>query len=248
MQYSSRFWLYAPFGLVLVLAGWVVIHWWQASSAFEKKLTQIKGQPAIPGIVLDWTSVRIGGFPFRVDADFTGFQIKGEAAYGPFAWTTEKFALHALTYGRSKTVYEAAGRQNLAWTGANGTAHSVQFLPASLHGSSITDASGLVRFDLDMTNAGNKDFTAQRFQFHMRRDGDNLNLMVRADSVTGFGKPRKLVQAYASLDKADVVTPFLRGEIPWTMAMGLWRGLGGKAVLSQTVEPELATQALSPLY
>ena len=54
MQYSSRFWLYAPFMLVLVLAGLVVIHWYQASNAFEKKLAEIKGQPAIPGIVLIW--------------------------------------------------------------------------------------------------------------------------------------------------------------------------------------------------
>ena len=72
--------------------------------------------------------------------------------------------------------------------------------------------------------------------------------MVRADSVTGFGAPRKLVQAYASLDKADAIAPFLRGEMPWTMAMGLWRGLGSKATLSQTVEPELAAEILSPLY
>jgi hypothetical protein len=30
--------------------------------------------------------------------------------------------------------------------------------------------------------------------------------------------------------------------------MGLWRGLGSKATLSQTVEPELAAEILSPLY
>jgi len=248
MQYSSRFWLYAPFLVVLILAAWVIFHWWQAASAFEKKLAEIKGQPVMPGITLDWDAATVGGFPFRVDANFTNFQIKGEAAYGPFAWSTEKFALHALTYGRSKTVYEAAGRQSLAWTGAGGAGHAIQFEAGSIHGSSITSTNGLMRFDLDLVNAGNPQYTARRFQFHLQRDGDNLNLMVRADDVTGFGKPRKLVQAYASLDKASVVAPFLRGEIPWTMAMGLWRGLGGKETLSQTVEPELAAEVLSPLY
>lgn len=248
MQYSSRFWLYAPFAVVMILAAAVAYLWWQTAGALEAKLAALKGQQVIPGITIDWKTVRVGGFPFRVDADFTGFEVKGDGAYGPLFWSTEKFALHALTYGRSKTVYEAAGQQGLGWTDARGVAHAIRFLPGALHGSSITDDQGLVRFDLDIANAGNKQFTAARLQFHMRRDGGNLNLMVRADSLTGFGAPRKLVQAYATLDKADSVAPFLRGEMPWTMAMGLWRGLGGKATLSQTVEPALATQALSPLY
>ena len=248
MQYSSRFWLYAPFAAVVIIATAVAYLWWQTAGALEKKLAEIKGRQAIPDITIDWKTVQIGGFPFRVDANFTGFELKGDGAYGPLFWSTEKFALHALTYGRSRTVYEAAGRQGLGWTDARGVAHAIQFLPGSLHGSSITDDRGLGRFDLDIANPGNKQFTAARFQFHMRRDGSNLNLMVRADSVTGFGAPRKLVQAYASLDKADAIAPFLRGEMTWTMAMGLWRGLGGKATLSQTVEPELAAEILSPLY
>jgi hypothetical protein len=248
MQYSSRFWLYAPFAVVVILAVAVSFLWWQAAGALEKQLAGIKGRQAIPGITIDWKTAHVGGFPFRVDANFTGFEVKGDGAYGPLFWSTEKFALHALTYNRSKTVYEAAGRQGLGWTDAKGVAHAIQFLPGALHGSSITNADGLVRFDLDIANPGNTQFTAARFQFHMRRDGPNLNLMVRADSVTGLGKPRKLVQAYATLDKASTTLPFLRGEMPWTMALGLWRGLGGKATLSQTVEPELAAEALSPLY
>jgi hypothetical protein len=248
MHYSSRFWLYAPFLVVLILAGWVVFHWWQATSAFEKKLASIKGKPVMPGITLNWTSVRMAGFPFRVDAAFTGFQVKGVAAHGPFAWEAEKFALHALTYGRDKTVYEAAGRQRLGWTGADGARHAIQFQAGSIHGSSITGADGLVRFDLDLVNAGNKQFTARRFGFHLQREGDTLKLMVRADAVNGFGKPRKLVQAYASLSKTGLATPFLRGEMPWPLAMSLWRGLGGEATLSQIVEPELAMQVLTPLY
>ena len=248
MTYSSRFWLYAPFALVLVLAAGVSAQWWRAAGEFEKKLAALKGHQVIPAVTMDWKSVSVGGFPFRIDADFTQIQIRGEGAHGPFAWSSEKFALHALTYGRSKIVYEATGRQRLAWTGANGAGHAIRFQAGSLHASSVTDASGLARFDLDLVNAGNKDVTAGRFQFHMKRDGGNLDLMVRADSVTGFGSPKKLVQAYATLSKAEVYAPLLRGEMPWPMAMGVWRGFGGKAALSQTVEPDLATQAVTPLY
>jgi len=249
MTYSSRFWLYAPFALVLILAIWVITQWWLAAGALEKQLAAIKGKPVMPAITLNWTTVKVGGFPFRLDADFTGFQVRGEGAHGLFAWASEKFALHALTYGRSKTVYEAAGQQKLAWTGANGAVQAIQFQAGSIHGSSITGADGLARFDLDLVNAVGKSFSAGRFQFHMRRDGGNLNLMVRADSVTGFGAPKKLVQAYAALDKVEVIAPLLRGQMPWPMAMDLWRGgFGGKAILSQTVEPELATPILSSLY
>jgi hypothetical protein len=248
MTYSSRFWLYAPFALVVILAIAVSVQWSRAASELEKKLTGIKGHEVVPAITMDWKSVTVGGFPFRIDVDFTGLTFKGEGAHGPFAWASEKFALHALTYGRNKIVYEATGRQNLAWTDANGAGHAIAFQAGSLHGSSITDARGLARFDLDLVNAGNQQFTAGRFQFHMQRAGGNLDLMVRADSVTGFGAPRKLVQAYATLSKAEVVMPLLRGEKPWPVVMEAWRGVGGKAVLSQTVEPELATQALSPLY
>jgi hypothetical protein len=248
MQYSSRFWLYAPFAFVLVLAAGVMTQWWLAAGAFEKKLASLKGREAIPGVTLDWSAVTVGGFPFRLDANFAQLQIKGAGAHGPFAWYSEKFALHALTYGRSKIVYEAAGLQALAWTAADGAGHSIPFQSGSLHASSITDASGLARFDLDIVNAVSLGAAAGRFQFHLRRDGGNLNLMVRADSVTGMGAPRKLVQAYATLSKADATAPFLRGEMAWPMAMGAWRGVGGQAVLSQTVEPDLAAQALTPLY
>lgn len=248
MSYSSRLWLYAPFVLVLILAAWVIAQWWLAADALEEKLAAVKGRPVMPGISMDWTSVAVGGFPFRVDASFTGLQIKGDGAHGPFAWSSEKFALHALTYGRNKTVYEAAGRQQLSWTDGTGKPQAIQFQHGSLHASSVTDAAGLVRFDLDIVNAVSPRATAGRFQFHLRRDGKNLNLMVQANSVTGFGAPKKLVRAYATLDKAETLAPLLRADMPWPMGVMVWKGFGGRATLSQTVEPELAAQALTPLY
>ena len=248
MSYSSRLWLYAPFAAVLILAAWVISQWWLAADALEKNLAALKDHPVMPGISMDWTSVAVDGFPFRVDASFNGLQIKGEGAHGPFSWSSEKFALHALTYGRNKTVYEAAGRQQLSWTDGTGKSQAIQFQHGSLHASSVTDAAGLVRFDLDIVNVASPRVTAGRFQFHLQRDGKDLNLMVRADSITGLGAPKKLVQAYATLNKAETLAPLLRADMPWPMAVLVWKGFGGRAALSQTVEPELATQVLSPLY
>ncbi len=152
-RYSSRFWLYAPITVFLLIAIAVMAHWKIAADAFEKRLASLKGHDAAPGIILDWDSVAVSGFPFRLDADFTNFSVHGAAARGPFAWKSKAFALHALTYGPAKTVYEAAGLQHLEWTGADGV-HRADLLPATFRGSSITDGRGLIRADLDMTAAG----------------------------------------------------------------------------------------------
>jgi hypothetical protein len=248
MRYSSRFWLYAPFVLVLALAAWVMTHWWLTADALEKKLSAAKGTIVMPGIRVDWTSVAIGGFPFRVDADFTGLRIQGAGAHGPFAWRTEKFAMHALAYGRSKIVYEAAGPQQLAWTDKDGKYRKLDFIPGSLHASSIIDARGLARFDLDIVNLGSPQITAGRFQFHMRREAESLKMMVQAETVRGSGVDQKLVQAYADLNRLDVLMPLLEGKTPWPVATMVWRDNGGRATLSQTSAPDLAQAILSTLY
>jgi hypothetical protein len=248
MQYSSRFWLYAPFALVLALAAWVMTHWWLTAGALEKKLAATKGTTVMPGITVDWSSVTIGGFPFRVDADFTNLRIEGAGAHGPFAWRTEKFAMHALAYGRSKTVYEAAGPQQLAWTDKDGKGRQFEFIPGSLHASSIIDARGLARFDLDIVNLGSPRITAGRFQFHIRREAESLKMMVQAETVRGSGVDQKLVQAYGDMNRLDMLMPLLQGHTPWPVATMVWRDNGGRATLSQTAAPDLAQAVLSVLY
>ena len=247
MNYSSRFWLYAPFCTFLTLAIIAIVHWWIVAGAFEKKLAALKGQQAVPGVMLDWDKVDVGGFPFRLDANFVNFRIAGAGAHGPFRWSAEKFALHTLTYGRAKTVYEAAGQQHVSWTDGGGAAHDVSFLPGALRASSIVDGKGLTRADLEIIGMGGRDFTVGRFQLHMRRDPDgaDLDLMLKAESV---GR-RNLVQIYATLSRAGSLTSLLRGESSWPDADANWRAQGGVAKLSQVVAPGLDPQAiLSPLY
>src|SRR6185437_10251194 len=109
MNYSSRFWLYAPLALFLALAAWAMIYWWVVARAFDDKLNAVNGHDAVPGISISYTGKTISGFPFNVDVVFTGLKISGAGAHGPFAWSSEKFALHRLTYGRAQDIYEAAG-------------------------------------------------------------------------------------------------------------------------------------------
>jgi hypothetical protein len=247
MNYSSRFWLYAPFCTFLTLAVIAMVHWWLAEGAFEKRLASLKGRQAIPGVTLDWDTVSVGGFPFRIDAKFSNLRVKGAGAHGPFSWRSDKFALHTLTYGRDKAVYEAAGQQHVTWTDSAGAAHAVDFLPGSLRASSTLDSKGLARADLDIMGLGSKDFTIGRLQFHMRRDpdGSDLDLMLRADKAGA----RNQIQVYAALSRAGSLTSLLNGQTAWPDADANWRAQGGMARLSQVIAPGLdGATLLSPLY
>lgn len=248
MQYSSRLWLYAPFLLILVLAAWVMTHWVLSANALEKKLAAAKGAAVVPGIAVDWTSVTMGGFPFRIDANFTNLRISGAGAHGPFSWRTGQFAMHSLAYGGARIVYEAAGPQQLTWTAKDGEGHTLDFTPGSLHASSITDPRGLTRFDLDIVNLGSAGITAGRFQFHMRREAETLKAMLQAETVRGSGIDQKLVQAYVDLNRLDMLAPLLEGQASWPVATAQWRSSGGRATVSQTSAPDMAETVLSNLY
>jgi hypothetical protein len=231
-KYSSRFWLYAPITVFFMIAAAVAVHWWMAAGAFEKKLAGLKGRQVIPGIILDWKGVQIGGFPFRLDADFTNFTIQGAGAHGPFTWTSDKFALHALTYGRSQDVYEAAGQQRLNWTGADSSTHAASFLPGSMRGSSVLDAQGLRRFDLDIVDLNSPALLIARLQFHLRRNpnGNDLDLMARIENLyfrRTVDSGISLTQTYASLTRISSLHALLRGEESWPQATANWRKSGG---------------------
>jgi hypothetical protein len=249
MKYSSRFWLYAPLAVLLILAGASMAYWWTLTSALDKKLEALNGHEAIPGITISYASKSISGFPFNIDIVFTGFAAKGAGAHGPFAWTSERFALHRLTYGRSQDIYEAAGNQHLSWTSGGGNRFAVTFLPGSLRASAIIGRDGLARFDLDAVAVGGTEnngapFAAGRIQFHLRRDpgGRELDLMASGDNLkVGNGKsaPRiNNVTLYSNLSQLPVIIPLLRGEKSWSDAAANWRAQGGRVVLQKVaVQP-----------
>jgi hypothetical protein len=265
MKYSSRFFLYAPFLLLLMLAGYVMAHWWQTAGALEEKLKAMKGREALPGVTLDWSSVSVSGFPFRLDALFDGFSVKGAAANGPFAWTADRFAIHALTYGAEKDVFEAAGNQHLEWTDAATAAHTLDFLPGSLRASAVRDDRGLSRFDVDIVELAGKGLTVGRAQFHMRRDpdGKSIDLMAEADLAKGdlgaFGKEVKTLRLYQTLSQGHAFAGLLQGQKRAPESHAMWLLTGGEVRITQSerngvknkLTPEQTTAAiilLSPVY
>jgi len=261
LNYSSRFWLYAPLALFLGLAAWAMTYWWVVASALDKKLTALNGRQAVPGITLSYDTKTISGFPFNIDVVFTGFRIEGAGAHGPFAWQSEKFALHALTYGAVRQIYEMAGQQALSWQDGSGKSHHITFLPATMRASADLNAKGLNRFDLDIMGAGGKDsdgapFTIARAQFHMRHDPklDALDLMVSADQVKTSSLSFNSLSAYSTLSHGAVRAPLLSGAQSWPEAVAVWHAAGGSPQAGRQAADSgmdiagVTEKVLSPLY
>lgn len=263
MRYSSRFFLYAPFLLLLVLTFAVGAWWWHAAGTLERKLQAMKGQPAVPGVILDWSHVAISGFPFRLDIAFDDFSAR--AAGIRAAWQTQHLVVHALTYGAEKDVFEAAGNQRLVWTLPGEAPWTLDFLPGALRASAVRDNRGLMRFDLDIIELAGKDFSIGRAQFHMRQvPGKTIDLMLAADLAKGdlgpFGSQIKRLEVYQSLSHGAAFAAMLAGdERVGGDAAQAWRNAGGTVTLVKSAlngkanaltpaQRDLAIRLLAPLY
>jgi hypothetical protein len=245
LSFSSRFWLFAPLAVFFAIAGWAMVHWWVMAGVLDKKLTELNGHEALPGITVSFATKTISGFPFNIDVLFTGFAVEGQGAHGPFRWTTEKFALHRLTYGRPQDIYEAAGNQSLSWTDGGGKSHALKFLPGLLHASTVMDGRGLLRFDLEAVASAGSDsagmgFTAAHTQLHLRRDPklNALDLMVSGDdiktsgSIAGlFGDHIKSLKLYATLTQGQAFAPLLMGQGSWAAASADWHAKDGQMMI-----------------
>jgi hypothetical protein len=234
MRYSSRFFLYAPFMGLLLLAAIAMIHWWIVASAFAKKLDAVNGHEIVPGIRMSFSQKRLAGFPFRLDTVLKNLRFEVADVSGSVVWTSENFAMHKLTYGRMQAILEAAGQQTLSWTDAHGSRRRFAFLPGTFRASAILDRNKLIRFDSEIADLDGQDFRAANAQLHFRvvRNGADLylrfqNARAAGGYARGIGPEISALVANASLAKADLLGNLLRGEQSPNTALESWRGNGG---------------------
>ncbi|HWA92632.1 MAG TPA: DUF2125 domain-containing protein [Rhizomicrobium sp.] len=223
MTYSSRFFLYGPFVLLLLLAGAAGVQWWRVAGALEAHLAAMRAHEAMPGVKLSYGALTVGGFPFNVDAVFGDLRVEVATPKGPIVWRAEHFAMHTLTYGRDEAVFEAAGRQSFSW----GTGRALDFQAGSLHASAIRDAGGLARFDLDLVAFGSRLFTASRLQLHLRRTGDALDVALSGDDVQLHRDRIKTAMLQASVSAPRAFDGLRAGRTDWQTALEAWRKAQG---------------------
>jgi hypothetical protein len=236
MKYSSRFFLYAPLTLFLILAGGVGAYWWVAAGALSAKLDALNGREAMPGVVFAFKSKTVSGFPFNLDVVFDDARLTVKTPHGPSSWAAEKFALHALTYGRDQTLFETAGKQLVTWIDLAGTRHALPFQAGALHASALADATSVTRLDVDLVGFGSPALTAGRVQLHARvaPKGDGLDVFTTGENVhlsqelTGlFGPDIASVKLDASASRSHAFAALRGGNTDWVSALEAWRQAGG---------------------
>jgi hypothetical protein len=209
-----------------------MLRWQVVAGRLEHRLQRVNGHDMAPGVTLRFGSEKISGFPFNVDAVLAGFTVEAGSAHGPIVWRTEQFAIHELTFGRAQQVYEAAGRQSVSWTDADGAVHRFVFVPGSLRASAIESGGRLVRFDLDINGIGSPDLWGARAQLHFRKapDRDAIDVVLSVDDVhlapalqAGFGAVIKHLTVNGSLAPAAPFASLFSGAAEWQDALEKWR-------------------------
>jgi len=199
MRYSSRFFLYAPFLVLIVIAIAAMLRWWTVADAFESWLLHANGREIAPGIRLRFASEEMGGFPFRVDTVLSGRRARGEVRARIGFLARRRFAIHGLTYGRVQEIFEAGGVQTLSWTMPGGAAGRLVFTPGSLRASAILAEGALARFRSrcsrfqltgDFRRARAAPSSARAFTRHDRHRDQCRSASSRA-GIAGRVRPRK---------------------------------------------------------
>ncbi|HUO89260.1 MAG TPA: DUF2125 domain-containing protein [Rhizomicrobium sp.] len=241
MSYSSRFFLYAPLALFLLLAAGASVVWWREADALSHRLDALNGREAMPGVTLSFASKTVSGFPFNLDVVFKDFRVAVKTPHGPSSWRAENFALHGLTYGREQMIFEAAGRQMLTWTDLQGHGHAMPFETGELHASAIANERGIARIDLDCIGFGSPALTAARAQLHARvaPDAGAIDIAAAADMVhlsprlaSLFGADIRQIRLNASATPSHALAGLRAGRSDWVSGLETWRKANGTVTVS----------------
>src|SRR3978361_573994 len=133
MSYSNRIFFYGPVGLLLLIVLLYGVFWRVQADTLSARLDRANGGEVIPGVVFAFAEKSVGGFPFRIDVVLSGVTFSHQAPEGETAWRTEKLALHRLSYGQSRYIFETSGLQSFAQPPAKlGTVPRVMYLTPAL--------------------------------------------------------------------------------------------------------------------
>jgi hypothetical protein len=248
---THRFFIYGPFALFAVLVLAASLNWWLEARAFSGRLDAVNGRQIMPGVTLHFSGKRISGFPFRLDATIRDIDIAVDTPHGPSHWRAQGFALHRLTYGARRTLFEAAGKERLSWTDEEGRLHALPFVPGSMRASASEDDGGLARFDLDIFAMGSPAFSADHAQFHLRRDpsNDGVDVFASADGVrlapalrSALGERIASLSVGAELLPGIALAPLRAGRMAWPEAVRRFIGANG---MVQVGHFEIVSNALA---
>jgi len=243
MKYSSRFFLYAPLAVFLAMAAGAGFMWWREAGALSARLDAMNGREAMPGVTLHFRSKSVSGFPFNLDVVFEDFRVELATAHGSSSWRAEKFALHALTYGRQQMIFEAAGRQAVSWHDLKKQQHTLPFEIGSLHADAIEGERGVSRIDIVLLGFESPALNAGKVEVHARvaPNGRTVEIASAIDSVqlsprlaagSLFGPNVNQIRLNASAAPSTAFDALRAGGTDWAGALETWRKANGALSVS----------------
>jgi hypothetical protein len=253
MSYSNRIFFYGPVGLLLMIVVLYSVFWRVQADTLAARLDRANGGEVIPGIVFAFAEKSVGGFPFRIDVILSGVTFSHQAPEGETAWRTEKLAVHRLSYGQNRYIFETSGLQSIAQPPLKpGSVPRVLYLtPGLSQASAILAGDKLARFDLDMVEPQAKDATlgadpkrtatAARAQLHLLARPDNsIDVAIEIDNArvgTGYvpGTAESefaLIRLRAKLMPANALDALRAGTMSPAVAATAWRASMGAIAIS----------------
>lgn len=186
MRVFSALRYYWPVTLFFVfVAAWSA--WWIiAATTFEDMLEAMRTSPQ-SDLRLSYERVEIGGYPFRVEADFRNLELKWRGG----SFRAEKAVAHALAWKLSHIIAEAGGEKSL--TLATAPRETMTIAPDILRLSAIINGDGAFRVDavfggaqtsFALADGRNPALYARLFEFHARSaEGGGADLVLAAADV-----------------------------------------------------------------
>jgi hypothetical protein len=218
----SRFWLFAPFLLLIVLIVGYSAYWIYARGEIEQGVDEWVTTERARGAIVDFESRKIGGYPFRFELDVASPRYQPPNAA---SWEGERLQLVMQPWNWNHIIARAPGRSIV--TDRLGIRHT-----ANLDGKSAASLSwtedGVHRAALELNDVSalieGHTYTARGFSLNLApspETGDNLLVALQWDTLT--------------LDAAPVSAPWLGTEIQASRLIGevdnfypAWVRSGGK--------------------
>lgn len=227
-----RFWLFAPYVLVLVLAALWSAGWFAVRDRIETRLEASRSQGA-NGRILTWASHSIEGFPFRFEISLDEFRFADPSGWGLSA---PKLEAMAAAYAPTRLVVVAPQRIAVVRPGKGVVDVDGAVMRASLSGLSSEPRVSVEGIDLRFTpqaGAVAPAFAAaERFEFHLRpQAGDRTQVFLRLEGAapSAGGLLGRLGDGGTSALRLEAVAGkagAFRGR-DWPEAARSWAAAGG---------------------
>jgi hypothetical protein len=230
----SRFWLYAPYVVVLIAAiGWSLVWLWlRAEIAHRMDATATRLREA--GYTVDWTARRIDGYPFRIDVTLEQTRLAE-----PSGWALAAAEIRAEAYAYEPGHWIGYAPQGVVLT--RPASGAVAITGPALRASYTRSDRGAPRIAVEGLKlvftalAGAKPFAisrAEHLDFHLRPvEDDGAEFLLRID---GASAPPEAILARIAQDRPMDLSweaklskvSALRGR-DWPSAVRTWTAAGG---------------------